>query len=441
MDRSLWGLDINRRDHLVFGRHDLVELAKSYGTPLHVVDEGRLRGNYHRFLNAFRNAYSKVMVFYSYKTNCVPGVLRVLHEEGCGAEVVSPYELWLASRLGVESSRVVYNGVNKSLDDLGTAIQNDVGIINVDSVSEIHRLMKAVEQLGREVNVGIRIYPGVGWKAQFGLQPGRDKILAISAELSTSGLLDLCCLHVHIGTGLRNTRDYKKAIEVVSSLIKELKDKLDIDIEYLDLGGGFGVPTVKTLTVGEVARYKVFNIPPREPRVEDCPSVEVFGRVIGDFLRRCCSRYGVREPVLLLEPGRALTSNAQILLVTVGEIKRRNDGTKFAITDGGMQNIAFPLSYEYHKCFLASRASAKPRERYFITGPLCSPEDLLYRNWELPELEEGNILAIMDAGAYFTSFSNTFSYSRPAVVMVSDGCHRLVRERESFEHMIALDGI
>jgi diaminopimelate decarboxylase len=127
--------------------------------------------------------------------------------------------------------------------------------------------------------------------------------------------------------------------------------------------------------------------------------------------------------------------------VTVKEIKKRSNGTKFALTDGGMQNAAFPLSYEYHKCFLATRVSADWKERYTVVGPLCSPEDRLYRNWTFPELREGDILAIMDAGAYFTSFANNFSYPRPAVVLVSDGHHKLARQRESFEHMTALDKI
>jgi len=142
---------------------------------------------------------------------------------------------------------------------------------------------------------------------------------------------------------------------------------------------------------------------------------------------------------LLLEPGRALTSEAQILLLTVRGIKHKRRGVTYAITDGGMQHIAFPLSYEYHACLLANRAGARPTRRCFVTGPLCSPEDILYRNWKLPELKEGDLLAVMDAGAYFTSFANNFSFPRPAVVMVSHGAPALVRQRETFEHMAALD--
>jgi diaminopimelate decarboxylase len=104
-----------------------------------------------------------------------------------------------------------------------------------------------------------------------------------------------------------------------------------------------------------------------------------------------------------------------------------------------MQNIAFPLSYEYHHCFVANKARTERSRRYIVTGPLCSPEDILYRNWELPELEPGDLLAIMDAGAYFTSFANNFSYPRPPVVLVSEGESKLIRGRETFEQMTVLD--
>src|SRR5262249_26086114 len=112
---------------------------------------------------------------------------------------------------------------------------------------------------------------------------------------------------------------------------------------------------------------------------------------------------------------------------------------RFAITDGGMQSLAFPLCYEYHHCFVANRASAAPATRYFVAGPLCSPEDLLYRNWPLPSIEPGDVLAIMDAGAYFTSFANNFSYPRPAIVAATDGTARILRTRETFEGMTRND--
>jgi diaminopimelate decarboxylase len=439
LDVGPWGLGVNRAGHLVLGGCDVVEIAHAYGTPLHLADEAALRHAYRSFVRAFA-AYPRTRVFYSYKSNCVPGLLAVLHSEGCGAEVISPYELWLARRLGVPPAGVVYNGPNKSSEDLRTAIELGVGLINVDSVSEIRRLLPVAEALRRPVDIGIRIYPAIGWKAHFGVQPHHDSLVGVCRELAGTGLINVRTLHVHIGTGIRATRDYERVIRLVCTLMRDLGDAAGIRIDRIDLGGGFGVPTVKTFTLPELALYRLFARPPRPPRSADCPSVERFGEAIATALAHWCGHHGLGEPELLLEPGRAITSGAQILLLTVKEIKTRG-GTTFAIVDGGMQNIAFPLSYEYHACLVASRVGARRHRRYFVTGPLCSPEDILYRNWTLPELVEGDVLAVMDAGAYFTSFANNFSFPRPPVVLAAGGQHRLIRRREPFEQMTALDDI
>jgi len=441
MDTNHWGLSINHNNHFDMGGCDVVSLAKEYGTPLHIVDENRLRSNFHRFYNAFNSSYPEVRVFYSYKTNCIPALLKILHEEGCGAEVVSPYELWIACQLACDPSKIVYNGVNKSEEDLRIAVDRGVGLINVDSVNEIYKLKRVASDLKKVVNIGIRIYPGIGWKAQFGLQPNEDNIIEILKELDGLDYINVSCLHVHFGTGIKDAGIYLKVIKKICTLIKEIKEYLNKDIDYLDLGGGFGVPTVKTIKIPEMALYKIFNVPLKEPKINHCAPIEVFGNEITDFLNKFCKSNGLKKPALILEPGRIITSNSQILLIKVVDLKTRKNGSNFAITDGGMQNIAFPLSYEYHQCFLANRVGAKNKNRYFITGPLCSPDDILYRNWRLPELKIGDILAIMDTGAYFTSFSNNFSFARPSIVLVSDGTHRLIRREENFEHMSELDVI
>jgi diaminopimelate decarboxylase len=441
MTSDLWGLTVNGEGHLVHGGCDLVDLARRYGTPLHVVDETSLRHRYRTFLAAFATSHPRTRAFYSYKSNCVPGLLRILHAEGCGAEVISPYELWLAHRLGVPASDIIYNGVNKSAEDLRGAIEGGVGHVNVDSVAEIRRVQSVARALGRPVDVGVRIYPPVGWKAHFGIDPRRDGLVGVCRELKDEGLVNVRGLHVHIGTGLRRSRDHERVTDFICALMRKLLDSAGVRVECLDLGGGFGVPTVKSLRLAEVGLYRVFGIRPRPPRPDDGASPEAFGRSITAALKSSCARHGLAEPELLLEPGRVITSGAQILLLTVRELKRRGS-RHIAIADGGMQNHAFPLSYEYHHCRVANRAAgAGPRRRYTVTGPLCSPEDVLYRNWPLPELAEGDVLAVMDAGAYFTSFANNFSFPRPAVVLATAGHSRVIRRRETFDHMTTLDEI
>ena len=208
-------------------------------------------------------------------------------------------------------------------------------------------------------------------------------------------------------------------------------------IDTLDVGGGFGVPTVRSFTLTEVGFYRVFGIPPRAPAEADCASVEDFARAITGALKEHCARHGLSEPRLMLEPGRALTSSAQMLLVRVRDIKQRRRAP-VAVVDGGMQNVAFPLSYEYHACLVASRASESTRHRrYLVAGPLCSPEDVLYRNWLLPELVEGDVLATWTP-ALLTSFANTSRTRDLRLSWCPTGATERPR-REGFDHMTALD--
>jgi diaminopimelate decarboxylase len=441
VDPSLWGIDRNAAGALVVGGCDLVALAERHGTPLHVVDTDALRGAVRAFRDAFTQRYANSRLFCSYKTNCVPGVIRVLHEEGCGAEVVSPFELWLAQALDVAPADVVYNGVTKADDHLRDAVQRNVGLINADSIAEIRRLDAITRELGRPVDLGIRLAPGIGWTAQFGIPIGDPALDDALKDVADNPHLTLRCLHAHFGSSVSEPQTYAKAIGRLCEAAAATREAFGFEIDRIDVGGGFSVPTVRMLSVIELAQYRLLRRPPRPPRPEAAPSPVDFAAAITDALRAACARHGLREPMLLLEPGRALTSSAQLLVVRVGDIKPRDDRSRYAVTDGSMQQQAYPLSYEYHHCLLANRTTAAADRRYFVTGPLCSPEDLLYRNWPLPELRVGDLLAIMDAGAYFTSFENDFSFPRPPVVLASDGKHEVVRERETFRQMVARDGI
>ena len=163
MNIARWGLAVNDAGHLVLGGCDIVDLADRYGTPLHVVDEAALRRTYRSFVQSFSASYPRVDVFYSYKSNCVPGVLAILHSEGCGAEVISPYELWLARRLGVDPSRIIYNGVNKSFEDLRGAIEVGVRLVNVDSLGRSGGYSRSRRSSGgrwTSVSVSIRAWAG-----------------------------------------------------------------------------------------------------------------------------------------------------------------------------------------------------------------------------------------------------------------------------------------
>src|SRR5262245_26655674 len=253
MNTDAWGLRLNENSHLVLGGCGVPELAEIYGTPLHVVDTTRLRDGYRRFLAAFRAHYPRVELFCSYKTNCIPGVLKLLHEAGCGAEVISPYELWLAVKLGVPPSSIIYNGPNKSIESLREAVALSVGLINIDSRAEVDRVIEASAGASQPVRAGLRICPGRGSTSQFGFEPHADTVVKIIRALEETGRVRVCALHAHIGASIKSLKSYRDSVETLCRVAREIKRRLNNEIEVFDLGGGFGVRTVSILTVREVA--------------------------------------------------------------------------------------------------------------------------------------------------------------------------------------------
>lgn len=439
-DFSIWGLKVNEKNHLVIGGCDCDYLAKEYGTPLHIVNQNRLITNFNNFYNSFKTYANDVEIYYSYKTNPVPGILNILHQQGAGAEVISSYELWLALKQGVTPDKIIYNGPYKSDESLKIAIDKQIKLINIDSFEEIDKIDTIAKELGKVPQVGIRVCSDMGWANQFGFIIKTGEAFEAYKKCAAQKNLKTCGIHVHLGTCLKDPLIYTAAIDTVLEFIKEIKDSLDIEIEYLDLGGGFAVPTVAHFSKYKSRFYRWGGYGPLPPKPEDCPSIETFAKNIVQHIDDRCKQYNLKKAALLLEPGRAITSSAQILLIKVSSIKRKHEKTKVIIADGGI-NIVYPVTWEYHEIFLANRMDEKKREFYHISGPICTPADKLYPYKLLPRIQEGDILAIMDAGAYFISFSNNFSFPRPAVVMVSKGSHGILREKEDYEDMVCLDNL
>ncbi len=440
LDYSAWGVKVNEKNHLVTGGCDCVELAGEYGTPVHIVDRSLLQRNYQEFYESFVSQHVHVEVYYSYKTNPVPGIITELHANGAGAEVISPYELWLALKLGVRPDTIIYNGPNKSTAGLRTAIEKNVKLININSLNEIQTIKRIAEELQMQVNVGVRVNPRVGWgENQFGFSIESGKAFEAFEALQKIDVIKIEGIHSHLETNIRHPRLYEKAVEEICKFMYELKEKKGIGIKYLDLGGGFGVPTVRQFNKIEFNFNRSFHIPYHAPEIENGPDMRTFADRIVRAVQKECEKYSVEFPELLFEPGRAMTSNTQILLAKVDDIKETRIG-KIALLDAGI-NLASQLFLEYHEIFVVNKMNAEYEERYDIVGPICTPSDVLYKGKTLPRLEVGDIVAIMDAGAYFTSFSNNFSFPRPAIVMVSDGKHWGLREKERYGDMIRLDNV
>lgn len=437
LDPELWDMSVNENGHLTIAGNDSVELAKRYGTPLYVIDKNRLHKNYQGFYESFRSLYPHIVIGYSYKTNPLPGVLKSLHEFGAYAEVISEFELWLALQLNVAPQNIIFNGPSKTAESLQLAVANNIGIINIDNMDEIDQIDKIAQQHNVKQKVGVRVVTSVGWSSQFGLAIGDQSAFHAFEKIKSKSNLIPCGIHFHLGTGLKNVDTYIQAIKEVLEFAKTLKRDLNIDISYFDLGGGFGVATVRPFSHHDV-RLMAHEHPVWPMDASASPSLKIYSEAIVGLVKKYYSPDSPHAPTLIFEPGRAITSSAQSLLLSVLAVKKGKNGVPNVILDGG-KNITMPLAYEYHEIFLSSKMDQQRERFHNLYGPLCHPSDIIFLLKKLPNIEVGDNIAIMDAGAYFVPNQMNFSNPRPAAVLVDQGEAKLIRKRESFADIVRLD--
>ena len=439
-DLGLWGLQINAQGHIAVGEEDVLDLAQRFGTPLLVVNGKCLKKDAADIMGAMKKAPAGSQVLYSYKTNCIPGILREMHDLGIGAEVISPYELWLAEHLGLPGDRILYNGVDKNEESIQQAVRLNVMSINIDHMEEIGRIQKISRQTNRKVRVGVRL--GLVPSSQFGMEIETGEALeACQRVASLRENMELCCIHFNVTSNARSAWTHKTCAKKAVEFISRVKQETGRSIEYLDIGGGFGVPTSKNMSSVEYAIYRSLGILPRPPDPADFQPIKSFlGEILVCIEEECRARH-IEMPKILIEPGRFLTSRSEFMLAKVLTVKHKMNGTWFAITNAGRLSITYPLDFEYHEVFLADRPNARLNSSYQIMGRVCTSADWMLKNRLLPDLIPGDILAVMDAGAYFSSYSTNFSFPRPPIVMVDEGRAELIRQGETFEHLTAMDRV
>ena len=438
---SHWGLSTNEKGHIAVNGVSTLDLVSEHGSPLLVVNRTRLVEDAISIQNAVKCISKGSKVVYSYKTNCIPGILNEIHRIGIGAEVVSPYELWLAEKLNVPGEEIVYNGVNKTEESLVRAIDLDILSTNIDSLSEIDRIGSIARRLNKKARVGIRL--GFVPNSQFGLEVDSGEAMeACRRILQYKDCLELHMVHFCVTSNARNSGTHRHFAKKSLEFIKKLKYQTGVVIRYLDIGGGIGVPTSKNMDGAEYGLYRLFGSLPKPPDPEDFEHIDMFMERLSETVRGSCSKLNIEVPAIIAEPGRFVTSRGEFLLSTVLAVKEKSNGPKFAITDAGRLSLTFPMDFEYHAIFVVDQSLQREKEPYHVMGRICTSADWMAKNVLLPRLRKGDVLATMDAGAYFSSYSTNFAFPRPAIIMVDeDGSVQVIRRGESFEHLIAMDTI
>jgi len=394
------------------------ELADQFGTPLFVIEEDSIRRQYRALRENI--THHPLVVHYACKANSNVQVMRVLRDEGAHIHACSPGDVHLALAAGYEPQQVSYTGYAVSEDELRLAITHGL-LVQMDSLSQFERYAR----LGGRGRVGVRLNSGVeagyhphftsgGSTDKFGIHPAQ---LEEALELATAHGLSIVGLHSNLGSDILEVDPFVDALQVVL----ELADRCE-DLEYVNLGGGLGVP---------------FH-PDDEPF-----DLAGYGRALGDHISRWCDERG-RELTLCLEPGEFLVAEAGSLLTSVIDVKPavQHGDTRsptFVGTDTSCNHLFGAAVYgAYHHVLVADRAEDPATERVYVCGNVMQTGDILARDRVLPPLQEGDLLVFRTCGAYSMCRASRFNgRPLPAEVMVKDGRSRLIRERETLDDLLS----
>lgn len=420
---------INAENNLEIGGCDLVNLADKYGTPLYVLDEESIRGICRDYKNAFKN-YEKTNIMYASKALCTSAVTRILDEEGLGFDVVSGGEIYTVYKSGVDMTKVLFNGNNKSYDELNLALDLGVGRISADNFYELALLNTIAQDKNKTVDILLRITPGIECHTHQYIQTGHldskfgfdltqiDE--AVELILNEYTNLKLHGLHAHIGSQIFETGIFPDEIEILCKEISRIDEKFGIELNEINIGGGLGV------------KYTQSDVP---------PSTYEIGELIINKLNECTQKYNIKSPRIFLEPGRSIISTAGVTLYTVGSSKQVPNGRKYVAVDGGMADNPRPSLYQAkYDAQVVNHKEQSESEKVTVCGRFCESGDVLIEDALLPKLDEGDIICVYNTGAYNYSMASNYNrVEKPAMVLVNNGESDLIVKREVLDDLIRQD--
>lgn len=420
---------INDAGNLEIGGCDLVKLAEKYGTPLYVLDEATIRKICRDYKDAFKG-YPKVNMMYASKALCSSATSALIASEGFGFDVVSAGEIFTVYKSGANMSKVLFNGNNKSYDELSLAIELGVGRISVDNFFELSLLDEIAKSHKKVVNILLRITPGIECHTHEYIQTGHldskfgfdltqiDDAVELIVNDYTN--LKLHGLHAHIGSQIFEKSIYGDEIEILVKEIARLDEKFGLKLDEINIGGGLGV------------KYVEADYPPSTYEVAE---------IVIKRLYECIEKYKIDAPALFIEPGRSIISTSGVTLYTLGSSKQVPKGKTYFAVDGGMADNARPSMYQAeYDAQIANKPDYELAQTVTVAGRFCESGDILIKNIKLPEIEEGDILCVYNTGAYNYSMASNYNrVQKPAMVLVNNSQSDIIIKRESLEDLIAHD--
>ena len=399
-----------------FDKNILLQIAKEYQTPIFAYDFDKIEEYYHQFKSAFSGR--KTLICYALKANSNLSVVKKLASLESGADCVSLGEIKRAILAGIPPYKIIYSGVGKQEEEIKEAIKLGILFINIESKAELFKVESIAKSLNTKARISIRVNPDIdpqthpyistGLKEnKFGIEIQEAKSLYLHAHKSE--FLEPIGIHFHIGSQLTKLQPIYESAQKIAKLVHSLL-ALKIDIKFFDIGGGLGITYSDETTINPYD----------------------YAQSILECLRGL-------DLTIICEPGRLIIGNAGVFLVKV-LYEKISQNKRFVIVDGAINDLIRPSLYNAYHQIIPLTQSQGEKSPADIVGPICESGDYLGKNIELPPLKEGDILAILSSGAYgFSMSSNYNTRPRCAEVAISQGKIKLIRKRETFEDLIALE--
>lgn len=431
MNEQITDQQLNAAGHLTIGECDAIDLAHRFGTPLVVYDVQQIRHQIRAFKQVFEENSVDYAVSYASKAFSAIAMYQVVAVEGAHVDVVSGGELYTAIKAGFPMANVSFHGNNKSRKELEMAIDHHVGTIMIDNFHEIELLADVLEEHDAHVDVMLRITPGISAhtnkyiqtgqvdsKFGFDLQSGQaDEALAKVLE---NPRMQMKGLHAHIGSQIFELAGFEGVAKKLVEVAAHWQEKFNYQAAVINVGGGFGIRYVK----------------------DDTPlAPEEFVAAIIKAIKTEIKETNLTMPAIWIEPGRSIAGPAGYNLYTVGSRKDVPGLKPYVTVDGGMGDNIRPALYEaQYETVLANNPRAEVVEHVRVAGKYCESGDILSQNQALPATKPGDVLAMLDTGAYGYSMASNYNRNpRPAVVFAEKGTAQVVIKRETYDDLIHLD--
>jgi diaminopimelate decarboxylase len=425
-------LGINKEGHLTFAGFDTVSLAEKYSTPLMLLDEERIRNNLRMYISEMADAFGDgSFPCFASKALSFTDIYRIVKDEGAGIDIVSPGELYIASRAGFPLEKAFFHGNNKTDSDISYALDKKIGYFVVDNEEELLEINRQCEERGICQNILIRLSPGVDPHTHEKITTGQvDSKFGIAIETGQAiefvGMalslknVNLMGYHCHVGSQSFDSRCFIDAAAIMLSFIRDVLDRYGVETKILNLGGGFGI------------RY-----------VEEDPHIDIpFNiRMLSENIKAICANLKILMPKIIMEPGRSIVADAGLTLYTCGSVKTITGYKSYISIDGGMaDNPRYALYSSAYTVLNATKAD-KPKDLVAtIAGRCCESGDLIQEGVSIARPERGDKIAVLVTGAYNYSMASNYNrIPRPPIVSLYKGEDRVVVKRETFEDLVKND--